>query len=325
MKRCAMNLAAALATGYILFFFSERLFWTVWWPGSSLVDMVVTWLAYSAIAYLFLAAVYFFCADDAWSVFLAGAVYGWLVEGGLANTLYGTQPSAPLPYSISLTGLSWHALISVLVGWWATGKALAAERVQPLVWICVAIGVFWGVWGMFPRRETPPIVTPVPQFLAHAAVCALGLMAAWRVSWRTGLLGIRPGPIGLMISLLVVGTFYIAHVSALGVRPLILLPVVLSIALVPLAIRRRRSVRSDGRMFFGEPLWSRLLVLAVMPVTATLVYGFAATFGMDRLAWLAPAIYTITGLAGPGMLLLSIAIIFHRAASWLPFNRGSVY
>jgi hypothetical protein len=306
MKRCAINLIRTLATGYVLFFFSERLFWTVWWPGSSLSDMVITWLAYSALAYLFLAAVRVFRATDIWSVFLGGAIYGWLVEGGLANTLYGTQPSAPLPYSISLTGLSWHALISVLVGWWATGKALAAERAQSLVWICVSIGVFWGVWAMFPRRETPPIVTPVPQFLANAVVLTLGLMAAWWIGFRAGVRDFRPGLVGLAVSALVVGLFYVAHVAALGLLPLVLLPTVLTLAIVPLYVHRRRSRFATSEFFPGELQWPRLLMLLVTPLVATLVYASAAAAGMDRLRWLAPSIYTLTGSAGIVMLVLSI-------------------
>jgi hypothetical protein len=125
MAQAGKNLLSALATGYILFVFSERIFWAVWWPGSTIAELAITWLAYSAVAYLFLSVMQWSRADDLWSVFLAGAIYGWLVEGGLADTLYGTQPSAPFPTSISITGLSWHALISVLVGWWATGRALA--------------------------------------------------------------------------------------------------------------------------------------------------------------------------------------------------------
>jgi hypothetical protein len=82
----------------------------------------VTWLAYSTLAYLFLATVRLFRADDVWSVYLAGAVYGWLTEGGLIHTLYGTEESAPFPISLIITGVSWHALISVLVGWYAHGQ-----------------------------------------------------------------------------------------------------------------------------------------------------------------------------------------------------------
>ena len=74
MRRLGRNLLCALATGYILFVFSERLFWTVWRPTDSPLDFVVTWLAYSVAAYLFLAAVSWSRADDFWSIFLAGAV-----------------------------------------------------------------------------------------------------------------------------------------------------------------------------------------------------------------------------------------------------------
>ncbi|MHB9007903.1 MAG: hypothetical protein ACYDC1_13330, partial [Limisphaerales bacterium] len=48
------NLATALATGFILFFFSERLFWTAFRPGDSVADLIVTWLAYSVLAGVFL-------------------------------------------------------------------------------------------------------------------------------------------------------------------------------------------------------------------------------------------------------------------------------
>ena len=99
IRRFTGNLVCALATGYILFAFSERMFWTVWRPGDRLAELIITWLAYSVAAYLFLAAVSSFRANDVWSVFLAGALYGWIVEGGLIHTLYGTEPSAPFPVS----------------------------------------------------------------------------------------------------------------------------------------------------------------------------------------------------------------------------------
>lgn len=94
MKRAAHNLLLSLVNGFILFVFSERPFWSVWRPGDSLPDLIVTCLAYSTLAYLFLAIVWLFRVNDVWSLFLAGAVYGWLTEGGLMHTLYGTGESA---------------------------------------------------------------------------------------------------------------------------------------------------------------------------------------------------------------------------------------
>jgi hypothetical protein len=82
MKRALTNLALALANGFILVFYSERLFWTVWRAGDSVADQIITWLAYSMAAYLFHAALVYFRANTLWSVSLAGAVYGWLIEAG---------------------------------------------------------------------------------------------------------------------------------------------------------------------------------------------------------------------------------------------------
>src|SRR5688572_30650297 len=74
MTRLLRNLLLALATGFILFVFSERIFWSVWRPGDSFADLAMTWLAYSVVAYLFLAVVAWSRADDCWTVFLAGTV-----------------------------------------------------------------------------------------------------------------------------------------------------------------------------------------------------------------------------------------------------------
>jgi hypothetical protein len=317
--RAQRNLTCALATGYILFVFSERLFWTVWRPGDSLADLVITWLAYSAIAYLFLATVFWSRADDFWSMFLAGAVYGWLTEGGLIHTLYGTQPSAPFPVSISITGLSWHALISVMLGWWATGRALVADRPWRLVGISLAVGIFWGVWAMFPRRETPPILTPLPAFFVNAAVLSLGLIASWWMSFRANVFSFRPGWFGLSLCTLVVGLFYVQHVLALGVLPLLVLPAVLGLAAAPLYRHRRRTghvTASTGRLRS-----SRLLILGLIPISATVVYGVAAATGLDRFPVSTIVYYYLTGPAGIVLLILAIVIVFWRSAR---MPRGAV-
>jgi hypothetical protein len=52
----------------------------VWRPGDSVPDLIVTWLAYSTLAYLFLATDWLFRVNDIWSLYLAGAIYGWLTE-----------------------------------------------------------------------------------------------------------------------------------------------------------------------------------------------------------------------------------------------------
>ncbi len=314
LRRFAANLVCTLATGYILFVFSERMFWTVWRPGDRLAELVITWLAYCVAAYLFLAAASWFRANDFWSVFLAGALYGWIVEGGLIHTLYGTEPSAPFPISISITGLSWHALISVMLGWWATGRALTANRPRSLIAICVMIGIFWGVWAMFPRRETPPIVTPLPAFFLNAALLSLGLMVSWWVSFRAGLSRFRPGRIGILSCVAIVGLFFSQHVMRLGVLPLVLFPSVLCLALIPLEIHRRCRRSAPTNMLLASDRRSRaLLLIGLIPLVATGVYWIAVACRFERFPVTTIVYYGLTGPMGFLTLVLAIVAVIRRS------------
>jgi hypothetical protein len=133
VRRFLINLQVNLAVGFVLFFFSERLFWTVFKPADQIRDLVITWLAYSVLGCLFLNILKRCGASDLPRVALAGAIYGWLTEGALVGTLYGTESSAPFPLSIVQTGLSWHMLISAVVGWHLLRKSFcAAPSFTPL-------------------------------------------------------------------------------------------------------------------------------------------------------------------------------------------------
>jgi hypothetical protein len=322
MRQGWINLLIAISVGYILFFFSERLFWTVWWPDNSLVDLFVTWLAYSAVTYLFLALVSWSRANDVWSVFLAGAVYGWLVEGGLANTLYGTQASAPFPISIAVTALSWHALISVMIGWWATGRAVGAATVTPLVGLSLASGVFWGVWAMFPRRETPPVMTPVHEFLINACSLTLILLPTWWLSLNLQLKNFRPGVVGLALSGVLVGAFYVAHVLALGAVVLVVFPTVLLSALVPLCCHRKVTASTTSNLFPETVRWRRLAVVAITPVVSTVVYAVAAATAMDQIPQVTLLVYVATGVIGAALFAVSFAMTIRKTVLQARRSRG---
>jgi len=306
MQHAAHNSLLALLNGFILFFHSERLFWTVWRPGDSIPDLIVTWLAYSTLAYLFLATVWLFRVNDVWSLYLAGAVYGWLTEGGLIHTLYGTEQSAPFPISISITGLSWHALISVLVGWYATAMALTSKRSRWIALISTSVGVFWGCWATFLWKESPPIITPIPQFLGYALGMTILLAGAWWLNFRVGVSRFRPGWLGTILSLLILGTFYLQHVRRLGWLPLVTLSAVMALALVPLW-RHRQSQPRDMETRSDRVATVNLLCLGMMPIAATAVYAVAKPLGLDQFPIASMVYYWITGPAG--FLLLVVAII----------------
>jgi hypothetical protein len=46
MLRLFRKTAIVLANGYILFFFSERVFWSFWRTGDTLTEFLITWFAY---------------------------------------------------------------------------------------------------------------------------------------------------------------------------------------------------------------------------------------------------------------------------------------
>jgi hypothetical protein len=55
--KCAVGankLAVFLATGYILFFYSERMFWSFLHPGDKPADFLLTWVVYGIMAWAFL-------------------------------------------------------------------------------------------------------------------------------------------------------------------------------------------------------------------------------------------------------------------------------
>jgi hypothetical protein len=91
LRRLAHKTAVVLANGYILFFFSERVFWSFWRASDSLRDFVITWLVYCLLGWIFLDLVRRFRVASFAPLFLCGAVFGWVGEGVVVDTLYGNK------------------------------------------------------------------------------------------------------------------------------------------------------------------------------------------------------------------------------------------
>ncbi len=91
--------AIILANGYILFFFSERVFWSFWRPADTLPEFLITWFAYCLLGWIFLDLVRRFKVASFSPLFLCGSVFGWVDEGVVVDTLYGNSTN-PLPLSI---------------------------------------------------------------------------------------------------------------------------------------------------------------------------------------------------------------------------------
>lgn len=291
--------ALVLSTGYILYFFSEVVFWSD--PGRTpLGEVVVTWLAYSLLAFVLLDLVGRFRAETVWGVFLAGAVVGWLAEGVVAQTLYEN-----LPFSISFTALAWHASVSVLAGWYLIGRALTEGRGWQLLATCVALGLFWAVWAIWWWVESDR-VAPVGTFARHAVVTSLPFVACHLIQARVGWTDFRPGR---TTEIAVGALFVVGFGFAVLAAPvaLVVLPVLLGGSLV--ALRRHRA---SGLASPGEPAVPRLpsravcpfLTLLLIPIVATAVY--ASAYAADLRLQTGWGVYVVSTAAGAWLFVQAV-------------------
>lgn len=298
VRRFFTNLLVNLAAGFLLFFFSERLFWTVFKPGDQILDLVITWLAYSVLGCLFLNILKRCGADEFPRVTLTGAVYGWLTEGALVGTLYGTEASAPFPLSIVQTALSWHMLISVMLGWHLLLRSVRHGSLIKTSLISGGVGIFWAMWAPFQWRETPPVIVPVWSFASHSVVTGALLAIAVGILSGDAWSRYKPGWFGFGLSVLILAVFYIEQIKALGLRPLILLPLLVGGVLTLLCWTKEKNERPEPHATRTQR-WKCAATIMVMPFTASLVYAFQMfinTRGINP-AWIFHGLALLGGLS----------------------------
>jgi hypothetical protein len=274
IQRQVRKAAVILANGYILCFFSERVFWSFWRPGDNPSEFLVTWPAYCLLGWIFLDLVRRFKVASFSSLFLCGAVFGWVGEGVVVDTLYGNATN-PFPLSISFTGLAWHALLSVGVGWYLIGKALTEERPTKIALISLGVGVGWGLWaGWWTTELGKEADTSVWGFASHAVPCSIPFLLAWfflglaRTDWYQSS---RLATIGLWG--LVVVIFLSARVPARPYAALVLPPL-----LVLCWAGFRRSARNEQGpecldRIIGHIRSRNVLVMILIPLSAIVVYA----------------------------------------------------
>ncbi|HEY5911351.1 MAG TPA: hypothetical protein VJA21_12180 [Verrucomicrobiae bacterium] len=309
MRRWIQKLVIILATGYILFFYSERVFWSFLRPGDKLSDFVLGWLVYSLLAWLVLLLVRQCRIASFPAVFLAGAVYGWVDEGVVVDTLYGSA-DGPFPASISFTGLAWHALISVGIGWYWQGKVLRAAKASSVAAFSVAVGLGWGLWAGWWPAELDKSSTSLAAFAAHTAVCSILLVLAWAVLGLVPADCFRPGKWEMPILVAVVVVFFLAIRVPATPRSALILPPLLLACTFGLNRNRIHEQRPDlvdtfvGRIRLRSCLW-----LLLAPVTAIAAYAPVAVWG-----WALPTnkiVYLTTMPLGFFLFILSLWFL-HR-------------
>jgi len=274
VRRLINKAAVVLANGYILFFFSEQVFWSFWRPGDTVPEFLVTWIAYCLLGWIFLDLVRRFKVASFPPLFLCGAVFGWLGEGVVVDTLYG-NPTNPFPLSISFTGLAWHALLSVGVGWYVIGRALTEERPTKIAVISLAVGVGWGLWAAWwPTELGTEAHTSVWNFASHALPCSILFLLAWFVFGLARPDWFQSSRLATIVLWgLVVAVFLAARVPARPYTALIL-PPLLSVCWSGLSCNARMEQRPDVL----DEIWGRIrplnvLALILIPLSAIAIYA----------------------------------------------------
>jgi hypothetical protein len=311
------RLAFALLSAAVLLVFSEKLYWYV--TGYTLVDLLV---GYFFPAFVLLWVVDAFRIRRLAPLFLAAAVFGFVAEGMLTNTLYEGGPLAW--FSVSYTPLAWHAPLSVVFGWWWLRRELLAGRTRRLALGCAAVGVLWGLWALawwLPENAADPALLaagarlgrwPVVDFAAHAFTFT-GLLAVghgllgrggWRSSFRPSWVEAASVAAGLLL-------FFGALVlPAYPWAPLRLL-VLVGVALGALYVNKRREpLGSALSELAGVVPPRRLLALGTMPAAAVAVYALATVVEPSTdIITLITAYGLVLGTAGLGWVAFVGALV----------------
>ncbi|TAK12902.1 MAG: hypothetical protein EPO32_07200 [Anaerolineae bacterium] len=292
-----------LSTGYICVYFSEHLFWARVRPDDSPANWLMLWVAYSLVAFVFLALVQYFRVRNIWALFLAGAAYGWLLEGVVVQTTYEM-----LPLSISFTGLAWHALITIWIGWYLIQKTFISSSVWSALRLFVLIGFLYGLWAIYWRLDPDGGVATIPEFALFSltttalVIFAYGL-ANWSLSspftinrWGIGFVGFLFAPYFFFVTVP-------AAPSAILILPFLLLSVYLG-------LRWNRSSERQGSLldtFHGQvPLW-KYVSMMTLPGTGICVYALALSLNLHWYTnWVLYIITTPLGFVVFGMSLYKL-------------------
>lgn len=305
--RLVASAGATLSLALASVVWSEMWFWGHFRPDDSALGLGQTVFAYAAVVQLCRLVARRTAVDGsgafAWRrIFLVGLVFGWLVEGVVATTM-----AIDLPLSISWTGMAWHAMFTVLLGWWLVPVLLRSSRRRSIL-LLAAIGAAVGTWAAFWRFEdgSDP---PIPEFALYMSVTtllyALGLTGWWILRRRA-----EPSWLGSLAAALLLAGLIVKNAA---VAPLTLLgPALVSLVIMALVIPRSPlPVQSHSRECpdSARNLWK----LCTIPTASTVFYTF-----FQALPVALPTGWVFLAIAVPASVVLAIGALRPAAAGrWM--------
>jgi hypothetical protein len=292
------RIAYSLLTAYILTFFSEWMFWSGRPPADNyLLDAIPSWLMYGFATFLFLMAARRFRVQTIWAVFLAGAFYGFLIEGVIAQTFYND-----FPLNLSWTGLAWHALVSVVFGWWWLPSRLrAGKAIIP----CLLFGLALGLWSTGWWGE-PDVAVAAPEWVAlYNAVFGLLLIPAYVLWDRFDLTAFRPSRVEIVGALILLLIYFAFVTFPSQPSALIFLPLTgYWLAMLFIALGKNRQRMAQLPVKTDTITFKKALPLLLIPLVASLVYALALATGLGLPT--REVVYIITMPLGFVMLVVSL-------------------
>ena len=278
---------AALATGLVVVWGSENLFWTAPPADLDVAEWLLTWIMYAVCSAAVLSAVRWSGIGGVRALLLGGAMLGFLVEGVVVGTMYEA-----FPFQIVWTPLAWHALVTGVAVFgvsragpsWPVGRQVAA-----LAGLGLAAGAF-GLWWPAERDDLPGAAVLVGYLAGIGLVVPLGQVVLERLgpTSRRGTVPGGPAPVGTvpcpprgvaLVAPVLLTLVWLAQTIAAPSLQRLALPVVLGLTL--LAMRR---LGTPGSVRLGRPApvaRHALFVLAPLVAAAVAAVGWPATGGVE--------------------------------------------
>ena len=177
----AAALRAVLSLALVTFTLSESLFRGQWSEayGRSPLDLAAAYLAHVVVVLVVLVLLE---RTDAGvrGLVLTGALLGSLVTSAAVRVMYEAQP-----WSGAVTALAWHALVTLVVGWWGI-RVVAARSPRTAFLAAVTAGAAWGMWcASRAQVQSQGLPADNPDAFAGYVLVTLVLLVGGALAWQS--------------------------------------------------------------------------------------------------------------------------------------------
>lgn len=241
--------------------------WSRWRTEDWLPSLVTRFLVYFVVSHLALTLIDRIQATSARRLFLAGGILGLLLDGVFAEgILFG------FPMTISITALTWHAVVTVVIGWKLLPERLADRSRDPSL-VLAGAGALWGLWAIN-WWGYDGVRSSIAEF-ATISTAAMTLLAAglWLRQRGRGRTVLRRWPVAVSAAIVAAHFWFFS----LGISPIgiITLPLLLGMALW--ALLRSRDPHPAPAPVDPPLIPSRRLAVLAIPAAAAVVTYSALT------------------------------------------------